>query len=101
MSMTLGEFEHRVCGIPCIVAVTSWEAYVPAKTCYPEGGSWGEWGPPEDCYPEEGGCGEWELRDRRGRPAPWLERKLDDKERQRIDQLVFDYMERPPRDEFY
>lgn len=88
--MELGEFEHRVCGIPCIVAVTSWEAYVPAKVS----------GPPESCYPEEGGCGEWEIRDRRGRPAPWLERKLDDKERQRIDELVFEYME-SQRDEFY
>lgn len=90
MSMTLGEFEHRVCGIPCIVAVTSWEAYVPAKT----------YGPPESCYPEEGGCGEWEIRDRRGRPAAWLERKMSEEERERIDGLVFEYME-SQRDEFY
>jgi hypothetical protein len=41
----------------------------------------------------EGGCGEWEVRDRRGRPAPWLERKLTEAERKRIDQQVFDYME--------
>lgn len=88
--MELGEFEHRVCGIPCIVVVTSWEAYVPAKT----------YGPPESCYPEEGGCGEWEIRDRRGRPAAWLERKMSEEERERIDGLIFEYME-SQRDEFY
>lgn len=88
--MELDEFEHRVCGIPCIVAVTSWEAYVPAKT----------YGPPENCHPEEGGCGEWEIRDRRGRPAAWLERKMSEEERERIDELVFEYME-SQRDEFY
>ena len=75
---------------PCIVAVTSWEAYVPAKT----------YGPPESCYPEEGGCGEWEIRDRCGRPAAWLERKMSEEERERIDGLVFEYME-SQRDEFY
>lgn len=85
MTAAIDEFEARVCGIPCIVAVLYWEPYALAKIS----------GPPEDCCPEEGGCGEWELRDRRGRPAPWLERKLDDEERQRIDELVFERMETP------
>jgi hypothetical protein len=48
---------------------------------------------PENCYPSEGGCGDWEVLDRRGRPAPWLERKLTDRERSRIDDEVFEHME--------
>lgn len=90
MTTIIGELETRVCGIPCIVAILSWERFVPAKT----------YGPPESCYPEEGGCGEWEIRDRRGRPAAWLERKMSEGDRQHIDELVFEYME-SQRDEFY
>lgn len=81
--MSLREFEDRVAGIPCVIAVTYWEPFRPGFLS----------GPPELCYPDEGGCGEWEVLDRRGRPAPWLERKLTDAERERIDQRVFDVME--------
>ena len=81
--MSVLEFEDRVAGIPCIIAVTDWEPYVPAQIS----------GPPEHCYPAEGGCGEWIVLDRRGRLAPWLERKLTDRERDRIDALVFEKME--------
>jgi hypothetical protein len=35
---------------------------------------------------------DWQVCDRRGRPAPWLERKLDQHERDRIDQEVIDHM---------
>lgn len=77
------EFESRVCGIPCLIRVTSYEAYVPART----------YGPPENCYPAEGGCGDWEVLDRRGRPAPWLERKLTKDDISRIDSEVFEEME--------
>ncbi|APL99266.1 hypothetical protein [Bordetella phage CN2] len=82
-AFTLFAFEDRVAGIPCLIAVHSWEPYVPAQIS----------GPPEHCYPAEGGEGEWSVLDRRGRPAPWLERKLTEAERERIDQLVFDVME--------
>jgi hypothetical protein len=77
------EFASTVCGIPCIVRVTDWEAYVPAQTS----------GPPERCYPSEGGEGNWEILDRRGRPAAWLERKLTGDDRERIDTEVFNRME--------
>ena len=79
----MSEFDTTVCGIPCIVRVLSWERYVPAKVN----------GPPEYCYPSEGGYGEWEILDRKGKPAPWLEKKLTDKERVRIDEEVFNHME--------
>ena len=77
------EFDATVMGIPAIIRVTYWERYVPAQIS----------GPPEHCYPAEGGCGDWEVLDRRGRPAPWLERKLTEEERERLDQAVFDHME--------
>lgn len=79
----MSEFESTVCGIPCIIRVLSWEPHLPAKVS----------GPPEYCYPAEGGYGDWEILDRRGRPAPWLEKKLTDKERTRIDAEVFNCME--------
>jgi hypothetical protein len=77
------EFSSTVCGIPCLVRVTGWDAYDPGRAS----------GPPESCYPPEGGEGEWEILDRNGRPAPWLTRKLTDDDRERIDAEVFNHME--------
>jgi hypothetical protein len=59
-------------------------------------------GPPEYCYPAEGGCGDWEILDRRGRPAPWLEKKLqsDPRESERLEQEVFEHMENQT-DDYY
>ena len=77
------EFESRVCGIPCIVRVLDWEPFVPMYTG----------GHPDNWMPEEGGHGSWEMLDRRGRPAPWLERKMTQAEQDRIYSEVFDKME--------
>jgi hypothetical protein len=81
--MYIAEIESRVAGIPCLIGVLDWEAYVPAKVS----------GPPEYCYPSEGGCGSWEVLDRRGRKAPWLERKMTAADERRIEQDVFEAME--------
>ena len=86
----MSEFETRVCGIPCIVRVLSWEPYLPAKVS----------GPPEYCYPAEGGYGEWEILDSRGRPAPWLEQKMTDADRRKIESFLFDQMENR-KDDYY
>ncbi len=85
------EFDTRVCGIPCIVRVTYWEAYIPAKIS----------GPPENCYPAEGGEGDWEILDTRGRPAPWLERKMTDRDRNLLSEEVFNHMEEMEEDYDY
>jgi hypothetical protein len=69
-------FPTRVNGIPCQVQVTHFTPVTPART----------WGPPEQCYPAEGGELEFEILDRRGRHAPWLERYLDDKTIDRINE---------------
>lgn len=78
------EIEARVCDIPCLVVVTHYEPFAPGRT----------YGPPELCYPDEGGEAEWHLADRRGRKAEWLERKMNQGERDRVDALVFAHMER-------
>lgn len=77
------EIEHRIDGIPCIITVYNYEAYVPAYIS----------GPPEDCYPAEGGCGDYDILDRRGYRAAWLERKVDARAEEDIQQAIFDYME--------
>lgn len=77
------EFSTTVCGIPCVVRVTYWDPYDPGYTS----------GPPERCYPAEGGDGEWEILDRNGRPAPWLENKMTERDKQILARKVFNYME--------
>ena len=59
----------QIAGIPCQLRVTYWEDTIPA-TWY---------------TPAEGGDMEFEVLDRRGYPAPWLERKLDAADRQRLE----------------
>jgi hypothetical protein len=82
------EFNTRVCGIPCIVRVLEWEAFVPMRTS----------GHPDNWAPEEGGYGSWELLDTRGRPAPWLERKMKQADIDALSSEVYDQMENNPDD---
>lgn len=67
----------RVHGIPCQIFVQT-TPYRPAYL----------WGPPENCTPAEGGDTEWVLLDRKGYPAPWLERKLDFNDYSRIEREI-------------
>lgn len=69
-------FESTIAGIPCQIEIENFQPIIPAKLS----------GPPEDCYPEEGGEVEYSVLDRRGYPAPWLERKLTRADEQRIEQ---------------
>ena len=83
MTHYIAEIESRVCGIPCIIGVVGYDAYVPAYTS----------GPPEHCYPSEGGDGDYEILDRRGRPAPWLAKKMTAKDEDRVRAKIYEYME--------
>lgn len=68
--------ETTICGIPCQAEITSVDGrYKPAKTH----------GDPDDCYEAEYPTVEWAVFDRRGYPAPWLERKLTEDEAARIE----------------
>jgi len=75
--------EINVCGIPAIADVVH---YRPGDPGYIDG-------PPELCYPPEPTELEWRLLDRRGRPAPWLERKLTERERERIERELIECLE--------
>ena len=79
------EIETRVAGIPCIARVTHYFRKAPhrgsAHTCDSDMDYYG--------YTE---C-EFDILDRRGRPAPWLERKASDEDRERIEQEITEQLE--------
>jgi len=68
------EIETRVAGIPCWARLTHYHPGDPGRT----------YGPPEDCWPPEPAEMDWTILDGRGRPAPWLERKMTDQDVDRI-----------------
>jgi hypothetical protein len=70
------DIEHntRVAGIPCIARVTY------SHYTKPDTSTWAS-----DWDYHGGWTLDWELCDRNGRPAPWLERKATDEDRQRIE----------------
>jgi hypothetical protein len=77
--------EARIAGIPCLVEVTYYAPALPGRYS----------GPPESCYPDEPEEICFEVRDRRGRPAPWLERKMTDDDRAEVERLISADMKRP------
>ena len=78
----IAEIETRVAGIPCIVGVTYFESVR---------GSYSYHAASDMDYHGYTEC-EFEVLDRRGRKAPWLERKLTDKIIQEIEQDIADQL---------
>jgi hypothetical protein len=78
----LAEIESTVAGIPCLIGVTEFSS-VSGSYSYNAPSDMDYYG-----YTES----EWVVLDRRGRPAAWLERKLTDAERSRIEQEVEEAM---------
>ncbi len=64
----------RISGIPARIEVTSFTPWRPARL----------YGHPDSWAPAEGEI-EFQVMDSRGRPAPWLEKKLTPAERRRIE----------------
>lgn len=76
--MYIAEIESRVAGIPCLIGVTHYESVA------------GSYSRNADSDMDYYGYSEseWEVLDRRGRKAPWLERKLTSSMRDRIEQEI-------------
>lgn len=79
----IAQIESRVAGIPCIIGVIEYEC-VKGSYSYHAASDWDYHG-----YTDT----DWEVCDRRGRPAPWLEKKLTDKDSSRIESEIAEYME--------
>ncbi len=78
----LAEIESRVAGIPCLIGVTDFSSVRGSYSYHADSDM--------DYY---GYCeSEWVVLDSRGRPAAWLERKLIDADRSRIEQEVAEAM---------
>lgn len=75
------DIQTTVSGIPCIARVTYFHKQEPLG---PRADS--DW----DCYGYTE-C-DFDILDRRGRPAPWLERKLTDADRERITDEITEEM---------
>ncbi len=80
MKNVIAELEHRIAGIPCKIAVVSFTS-VPASYSYNAPSDLDYYG-----YVES----DWFVLDRRGRHAPWLEKKVDKHEEQLIEDLISD-----------
>jgi len=77
----IAEIETRVAGIPCIVGVTHFESVAGDSRADSD---WDYYG-----YTEA----EFEVLDRRGRPAPWLAKKLTSKDESRIEEEIAEYFQ--------
>lgn len=75
----VAEIQHRVDGIPCLIGVLDYNRTAGSYSSRAE--------TPDEYY----GYTEsnWEILDRRGYPAPWLERKLNDRERDFVEEALF------------
>jgi len=77
----IAQIESYVAGIPCIIGVVDYTC-VKGSYSYHAASDWDYHG-----YTES----EWEVCDRRGRPAPWLARKLTDKIEREIEKEIAEY----------
>ena len=77
----IAQIESYVAGIPCIIGVVDYTC-VKGSYSYHAASDWDYHG-----YTES----EWEVCDRRGRPAPWLARKLTDKIECEIEKEIAEY----------
>lgn len=79
----IAEIEHTVCGIPCLIGVSS---YSRVRGSY-------SYNAPSDCdYYGYTDC-DWELLDRKGYRANWLAKKITSRDEDSINQAINDHFE--------
>ena len=78
----IAEIETRVAGIPCVIGVVEYIS-VAGSYCQSADSDWDYHG-----YSES----DWVVCDRRGRPAPWLAKKLTSKIEAQIEREIAEYM---------
>jgi hypothetical protein len=83
MSRYITQIATRAAGIPCLIGVTTFRRVRGHRS----------FNAPSDLdyygYVEV----EWEVLDRKGRPAPWLDRKLTDRDRADIESEIIECMD--------
>jgi hypothetical protein len=67
-------FDSKICGIPCRVGILSWSP-----------GRCNRVGHIDNWLPDDPPELEFEVLDHRGRPAPWLEKKMTEADTSRIE----------------
>lgn len=82
MPLYIAEIESTVAGIPCIIAVTSYDDVA---------GSFSHYADSDMDFYGYTEC-EFDILDRKGYRAKWLEKKLDAKETDRINYIINEYM---------
>jgi len=83
MTYYITEIESKVAGIPCVIGVTHYRS-VKGSYSYNAASDMDYLG-----YTDI----DWEVCDRRGRPAPWLERKLTEEDNERIEGEIIEHQE--------
>jgi hypothetical protein len=83
MTHYIAQIETRVAGIPCIIGVIEYSS-TSGSYSYNAASDWDYYG-----YSES----EWEVCDRRGRPAPWLAKKLTDEDEAEIEKEIEKYFQ--------
>lgn len=83
------QIESTVSGIPCLIDVITFNYYA---GCASADSDWDYYGDTEI---------EFAVLDRRGRPAPWLERKLTNEETSRIEEEIIEAMEDNRRNGYF
>lgn len=78
----IAKIETRIAGIPCIIGVISYTS-VSGSYSYSADSDWDYYG-----YAES----DWIVCDRRGRPAPWLAKKITSKIEDEIECEIAEYL---------